>query len=107
MKISQEKIKKTIYDLAVKNNALLAVLFGSFARGTQTEHSDIDVIFVQETDKPFLKRLDPYFTPLTDIIGGGVDVFVYTPKEFKKMKNKFFVKRALEEGVIIFESGKL
>lgn len=107
MKISLEELKKIIYNLAIKNNALLAILFGSCARGTQTEHSDIDVIFVEETDKPFLKRLDPYFIPLADAVGGGVDVFVYTPEEFKKMKKKFFVKKALQEGVIIFESGKL
>jgi predicted nucleotidyltransferase len=101
-----KKIKQAIFNLAVKNKASLAVLFGSYARGTATDRSDLDVIFVEETDKPFLNRLDPYFSPLSDVVNGGVDVFVYTPEEFKKMKKGFFVKRALEEGVIIFESGK-
>jgi hypothetical protein len=39
-------------------------------------------------------------------MNGGVDVFVYTPDEFKKMQKRFFIQRALKEGVIIFESGK-
>jgi len=101
------KIRKTIYDLAVKNNAVFALLFGSYARGTDTAHSDLDVIFVEETDKPFLKRLDSYFSPLSDLMNNSVDVFVYTPDEFIEMKKGFFIQRALKEGVVIFESGKL
>ena len=106
MENNLKKIKQTIFNLAVKNKASLAVLFGSYARGTATYRSDIDVIFVEETNKPFLKRLDPYFSSLSDLAGGGVDVLVYTPEEFEKMKKKFFIKRALSEGIIIFESGK-
>jgi len=106
MESKLKKIKQTIYDLAVNNKAIFALLFGSYARGTATEHSDLDVIFVEETDKPFLARLDPYFSPLSDLMSGGVDVFVYTPDEFKKMQKRFFIQRALREGVIIFESGK-
>lgn len=107
MEIKLEKIKKTIYGLSVKNKAAFALLFGSYARGTATEHSDLDVIFVEDTNKPFLSRLDPYFSPLSDLMNGGVDVFVYTPEEFRKMKKRFFIQRALKEGVVIFESGKL
>jgi len=107
MKDKLKKIEQTIYDLSVKNKAIFALLFGSYARGTATEHSDLDIIFVEETNKPFLSRLDPYFSPLSDLMNGGVDVFVYTPDEFKKMKKKFFIQRALKEGVVIFESRKL
>jgi predicted nucleotidyltransferase len=102
-----KKIKQTIYNLAVKNKASFALLFGSYARGTVTAHSDLDVIFVEETDKPFLKRLDHYFSPLSDLMNGGVDVFVYTHDEFIKMQKRFFIQRALKEGVVIFESRKL
>ena len=89
MKDKLEKIEQTIYDLSVKNKAIFALLFGSYARGTATEHSDLDIIFIEETNKPFLSRLDPYFSPLSYLMNGGVDVFVYTPDEFKKMKKKF------------------
>jgi hypothetical protein len=37
----------------------------------------------------------------------SVDVFVYTPDEFIKMKKGFFIQRALQEGVVILESRKL
>ena len=107
MKIDINKIKQTIYELAVKNKAIFALLFGSYARGTQTNNSDLDVIFVEETSKPFLKRLDPYFSPLADLMNNSVDIFVYTPDEFTKMKKSFFIQKALKEGVVIFESRKL
>ncbi|MFO7928578.1 MAG: nucleotidyltransferase domain-containing protein [Candidatus Humimicrobiaceae bacterium] len=107
METKKKEIKEAIHELAKKNNAILALLFGSYGRGTQTKHSDLDVIFVQETDKPFLKRLDPYFFPLSELMGAAVDVFVYTPQEYRRMKKKFFVQRALKEGEIIFESRKL
>ena len=93
--------------MAIKNNADLAVIFGSFARGTNTRHSDLDVIFVEQTDKPFLSRLDSYFNTLSDLMKDSVDIFVYTPDEFKKIKGNLFLKRALNEGVVVFESGKL
>jgi len=46
------RIKKTVRGLAIKNRADLAIIFGSFARGTNTRHSDLDVFFVEETKKP-------------------------------------------------------
>ena len=101
MESKLKKIKQTIYNLAIKNKAVFALLFESYTRGTETEHSDLDVIFVEETDKPFLKRLDPYFSPLSDLMNGGVDVFVYTPDEFIKMQKGFFIQRAMKEGVVI------
>lgn len=107
MKYEINKIKKAIRSLAIKNNAELALIFGSYARGTNTRHSDLDVIFVEETEKPFLKRLDPYFNPLSEMMRGGVDVFVYTPHEFERIKGNFFIKRAMKEGIVAFESRKL
>jgi uncharacterized protein len=107
MEYKIDRIKKAVRGLAIKNNADLAIIFGSYARGTNTRHSDLDVFFVENTKKPFLKRLDTYFDPLSEMMKGGVDVFVYTPREFEKIKNKPFIKRAVEEGEVVFESGRL
>lgn len=54
-----------------------------------------------------MARIDTYFGPLSALMKAGVDIFVYTPDEFKKMKNTFFIKRAFSEGIKVFESGKL
>lgn len=100
------KIKSAIESIAIKNGAMFALLFGSYARGTATRHSDVDVIFVEETSDPFIKRLGRYMDPLVDELHLAAEVFVYTPREFSAMKAGFFVKKALDEGVIVYELGK-
>ncbi|MEK9179937.1 MAG: nucleotidyltransferase domain-containing protein [Patescibacteria group bacterium] len=75
------------------------ILFGSRARGNADESSDLDLIVVKNTDKPFVRRLvdAPYFSIHSDI-------FVYTPKEFEQMQENEnpFVMNALEHGVVLY-----
>ena len=98
-----EAIKQAVSEIAKANGASLAVLFGSYARGTATKRSDVDVIFVEDTDARFLDRLGRYMDPLYDRLKTGVEVFVYTPAEFERMKERSFVRRALTEGIRVYE----
>lgn len=77
------------------------ILFGSYASGQQKEDSDIDIVVIKNTNLPFLDRqkqvhmLLRTFTP--------VDVFVFTPEEFKKGKHhNLFLKEAAEMGKVIY-----
>ena len=101
-----EEIRTAVREVAESNRAMLAVLFGSYGRGTATQHSDIDVIFVEQTRDRYLDRLARYMYPLLDRLGPPVEVFVYTPDEFERMKQGAFVKRALEEGMVLYERGE-
>ena len=78
----------------------LVLLFGSLARGDASDHSDIDLIVVKETEKRFLDRLDEFYDDARE----AMDVLVYTPQEFEQMKERPFVKRALKEGKILYEA---
>ena len=98
-----EAVKQAVSEIARANGASLAVLFGSYARGTATKRSDVDVIFVEETDARFLDRLGKYMGPLFDRLRTGVEVLVYTPAEFERMKSRSFVRRALAEGIVVYE----
>lgn len=100
------EIEAAVREVAKKNHAKFALLFGSYARGTPTRDSDIDVIFVEKTstDERYLKRLDRYFDPLSEKLKMGIELFVYSPAEFERMKKKPFVSRALKEGIVIYES---
>jgi predicted nucleotidyltransferase len=60
-----------------------AWIFGSFALDRMHSFSDIDLILVQETDKPFISRPED-FDDLLDI-GPVLDILVYTPGEFKNL----------------------
>jgi len=99
-------IKTAAMEVAKTNGARFALLFGSFARGTETKHSDVDLIFVEETSDRYLDRIDRYLKPLTERLDPAVEIFVYTPSEFESMKEGPFVARALREGVVLFESGE-
>ena len=100
-------IKDQITRIAIKNNAEFALVFGSFARNTHTKGSDIDIIFIENTSLPFLQRLGRYFDDLSDSLKMGIDVFVYTPAEYENMKDLPFLKRAITEGEVVYESGKV
>ncbi|MBN1322689.1 MAG: nucleotidyltransferase domain-containing protein [Methanotrichaceae archaeon] len=78
----------------------LVLLFGSMARGEIHSGSDIDLIVVKETDERFLDRLDEFYVDATE----PMDVLVYTPEEYESMKWRPFLRRAIEEGVVLYEA---
>lgn len=77
------------------------ILFGSVARGEVHRGSDLDLIIIQETDKKFLSRLEPFYRDARV----AMDILVYTPEEFAAMAEGIFLKNALQDGVVIYEAG--
>jgi len=74
------------------------ILFGSAARGGAVEESDIDLIIIKQTERRFLDRLaDALIAMKAD---RAVDVLVYTPQEFEKMRAEEnpFLEHALKGG---------
>lgn len=77
------------------------ILFGSAARGESDPHSDVDLILIKRTRKPFLRRLVEVARLVTDL---RVDLFVYTPEEFERMRleGNPFIERVLKEGRVVY-----
>jgi predicted nucleotidyltransferase len=71
------------------------ILFGSAALGDADEYSDIDLIVIKDTDKPFLQRLAEAASFISPYI--SVDLLVYTPKEIEAMieEENPFIQQAL------------
>lgn len=82
-----------------------AILFGSYARGEASKHSDVDLILVKQTKQRFLDRYEGLLQDLFLALPGlAVDALVYTPDEFETMRQRRFLARALMEGKLIYES---
>lgn len=82
-----------------------AILFGSYARGEPSKHSDIDLILVKQTKQRFLDRYEGLLQDLfLALPGAPVDALVYTPDEFEAMHKTRFLARAVREGKVIYES---
>jgi predicted nucleotidyltransferase len=77
------------------------------ARGTATRDSDVDVLFVEETELPYLNRIDRYFDVLADRLDRTVEILVYTPSELDRRAELPFLKKALAEGIVVYEQGKI
>ena len=97
-----DKVKKTIDKFL---NALLqndipikrAILFGSYARGTQNEWSDIDLAIVSDV---FIgNRFDDRkrIRPINLSISADLEVLPYTPEDFTE--DDPFVKEIIETGI--------
>lgn len=106
-KVNKEKLAKRVKllveDLKVYQPDKI-ILFGSAAKGDTDAYSDLDVVVIKETSQRFLKRLIEVAKLLRDKVY-PVDIFVYTPEEFKRMKEQEnpFIAQVLKSGKVIYE----
>ncbi len=100
----ERKIAQLIEDLKPYNPEKI-ILFGSAAREDSDEYSDMDVVVIKKTNKRFLERLIETAEMIRPSLG-PIDVFVYTPEEFGRMKewDSPFIEEVLKEGRIIYET---
>ena len=79
------------------------ILFGSAARGTADEESDLDLALIQDTRLPFVERLGR----VARFIPHGVapiDVLVYTEAELRRMRESGNpVADAIAGGRVVYE----
>ena len=80
------------------------IVFGSVARGDADAGSDLDLIIVADTARPFFERFKD-FAGLYDV-WPRLDLLIYTPEEFARMvaEERPLITQALEEGVVLHET---
>jgi predicted nucleotidyltransferase len=80
-----------------------AWLFGSFARGDYHAGSDVDLLIVKKTERPFLERSAEVLRLCACDL--SLEPLVYTPDEVRDMMQRGnpFITQALEEGRVIYE----
>lgn len=77
------------------------ILFGSHAYGKPSKDSDIDLVLIKKTKEPFNLRLKKARMLLRTTT--PVDIFVFTPQEFKKAsKTNPFIQEISAKGRVIY-----
>ncbi|MBI4266753.1 MAG: nucleotidyltransferase domain-containing protein [Chloroflexi bacterium] len=107
--VKDKKIRKLIEEVVEKIKREYQpekiILFGSYAYGTPTEDSDIDLFIIKETDK---RRVDR-FVEVSKLLEEpkrhiSIQPMVYTPEEVKKRLaiGDQFVEDVMNKGEILY-----
>ncbi len=102
--VTRKHIEELSARIAAEFNPRKIVLFGSYAKGTPTEDSDVDLLVIMPVEGSeaqqsavILRRIDPRI-PL--------DLLVRTPESVERRLawNDFFLREILETGTVMYES---
>jgi predicted nucleotidyltransferase len=102
--VSEAQIKEVVDKIAREFRPQKIILFGSYAEGKQTEHSDVDLLVVMPFEGTginqsieILKRVDHKFV---------LDLLVRTPEVLKQRLewHDFFLMEVMEKGRVMYES---
>jgi len=102
--ITEKKIEEIISKIIRNYDPDKIILFGSYAKGTANEDSDLDLIIVKHTDTPKHKR----GREVRKFLLGSmipIDLKIYTPDEFENEKDSgfSFLNTAIKDSLIVYE----
>lgn len=102
-KIGEQEIRRVAERIGRQADAEQVILFGSYARGEATEHSDVDLLVIAPSDLPRFKRSRALYKSLRPYLF-GMDLLVYTPDEIEKGQQSplSFISTALREGKTVY-----
>lgn len=92
-----ERLTRELRSLGAKR----VVLFGSMARGSLDLFTDIDLLVVMDSSLPFVERSGWIYRKLMPRV--AADIFVYTEEELEALEDSAFLRKALAEGVVLYE----
>lgn len=99
-KILKRELKRLTQAL-IEHGAEKIILFGSASRGEFGLTSDLDLIVVMPSKKPFLERSRDMYLRLRPL---AADILFYTPEEFSRLtQTSSFLKNATKTGKVIYE----
>lgn len=77
------------------------ILFGSYAAGQRDLFTDLDLLVVMSSEQDFVSRTAGLRQQLA--AGVDLDLLVYTPQEFERLREYGFVRQALRTGKTLYE----
>ena len=98
-------LREKLHPLFKEHKIEKAILFGSLARNEASRHSDVDLILIQDTDLRFLDRYEGILSSFSQALPEyDVEMLIYTPRELDEISETHFIRRALREGKVLYES---
>ena len=98
------KITEIVDRIVKLFNPQKIILFGSYARGTQTIHSDVDLLIIMPIPGSKRRQRVEIRVALNGI-GIAKDIIVVTPEEAELYKDQIgtIIQPALKEGKVLYE----
>lgn len=99
-RLLQRSLKEIVAKLSHLNVERIS-LFGSYATGRIDLFTDLDILVIMDTDKPFLERTKEIYSLLA--LPVDADILCYTPEEFDRMRQSSFFTKILAGEVLLYE----
>ena len=105
--LSHKQIEGIVERIASNHKPERIILFGSYAYGTPTEDSDLDLLVIVKSSKqPRYRRAREIRKHLWGITAIPKDVLVYTQKEVDEWKEveEAFITSVIKKGKVLYEN---
>ena len=96
-----EDLKSVVEQLSAIPTVQRVILFGSYAAGRRDLFTDLDILVVMDSPLSYVPRN----ADLAGRVRAGValDLLAYTPQEMEQMRDRPFMRHALETGKVLYE----
>jgi len=103
--LTKAEIEALTTEIAAVYNPEKIYLFGSYAKDSANEDSDIDLLIVKQTDEDFYSRSSSLRSMLSNYPSVPVDLLIYTPDEFSRLYTNVvsMPKEAFNNGKLLYE----
>jgi predicted nucleotidyltransferase len=98
-------IRRVVERLQRDYQPVQVILFGSYAYGRPTRESDVDLLIVKETSKPFHQRLFDVRQLVSPILNGQpFEPIVITPRELRRrlQRGDQFFQEIVRKGKLVY-----
>jgi len=96
-------LETAIDNLAELPEVEKVIVFGSYQRGRRDLLTDLDLLVIMRSSESFLPRTERLYRLLGGKMRVDFDLVAYSPEEIAQNASNPFLKRALEEGRVVYE----
>ena len=102
--LTDEEINILIEKIVQRIGPIKVIVFGSYAKGTATYKSDLDIFIVKDSHMPMKYRAEELRPILSNLLV-SVDIHVYTPEEVEEYGSEeySFIHSVMKTGKVYFE----